>query len=282
MRVVVTGGSGKVGRAAVTALITSGHKVGIFDIKPSPDGLRTTTVDCTDFGAVMGALSAIDAVGGIPDAVVHFAGIPMPGLTTDNRTFADNTLSTYNVFSACARLGIMRVVWASSETIMGMPYQVPPEFAPLDETHPDRPWWSYALSKVVGETMADSFVRWKVGMSITSLRFSNVYDSSDYANVPEIQKQTGRRKANLWAYVDSRDCGEASRLAVEKGIPGHKRLIIAAADSIMDVPTANLLAEHFPTVPVRGSLGHYQSLLSSEKAGLVLDYKSQFSWRNAA
>jgi len=218
-------------------------------------------------------------VAGPPDAVVHLAGIPMPGLAADHRIFETNTLSTYNVFSACARLGVARVVWASSETIMGLPFDIPPDFAPLDETHSDRPSWSYALSKVMGETMADHFVRWRPDMSIVSLRFSNVYDEADYAGVAEIQTRTILRKANLWAYVDARDCGEACRLAAEVAPSGHHRLIIAADDTIMDVPSADLLAEHFPATPVRGSLAPFGSLLSSARAAALIGYAPRYGWR---
>jgi nucleoside-diphosphate-sugar epimerase len=281
MRIFVTGGSGKVGRAAIVALKHAGHKVVNLDIRPSPDSVRTVIADCADFGAVMGAFSGVDTLGGMPDAIVHLAGIPMPGLTTDHRAFENNTVSTYNVFSACSRLGIRRIVWASSETIMGLPYRVPPDFVPVDETHPDRPGWSYALSKVLGETMADNFARWNAAASITSLRFSNVYDAADYANLPDLHRSTASRKANLWAYVDARDCGQACCLAVEKALPGHQRLVIAAADSIMDVPSADLMAEHYPSVALRSDLGRYESLLSSAKARDLIGYVPQFSWRQA-
>ncbi len=280
MRIFVTGGSGKVGRATLAALKQAGHKVVNLDIKPSPDNVRTVHVDCADFGATIGALSGIDTAGLVPDAVIHLAGIPMPGLAPDHRTFENNVLSTYNVFSACARVGIKRIVWASSETIMGLPYYTPPAFAPLDETHPDRPNWSYALSKMLGETMADNFARWDPATSITSLRFSNVYDSTDYAALADIQQRTIVRRANLWAYVDARDCGQACRLAVEHSPPGHARLIIAASDSIMDIPTAELMAEHFPAVPIRGVLAGHPSLLSSQKAENLIAYRPQHSWRN--
>src|SRR5690606_19528443 len=106
MRVVVTGGSGKIGRAVIRNLKAAGHRAVNFDVQPSPGGGRTVPVDLADFGQAMGALSAIDTVGGVPDAVVHLAGIPMPGLATDHATFMNNTTSTYNVFSACARLGV--------------------------------------------------------------------------------------------------------------------------------------------------------------------------------
>jgi nucleoside-diphosphate-sugar epimerase len=211
--------------------------------------------------------------------VVHLAGIPMPGLASDHRTFEVNTRSTYNVISACARLGIKKLVWASSETILGLPFTTPPEFAPLDESHPDRPSWSYALAKQLGETMAENFARWHPDLAILSLRFSNVFAREDYAQLPQIQANPKWRKMNLWAYVDAEDAAEACCLAVEASLTGHHRMIVAAADTLMDVPSAGLMAEHFPDVPLRGVAGN-QSLLSSARAGELIGYAPKVSWRD--
>lgn len=281
LRVAVTGGSGKVGRQAIKALRAAGHRPVNFDLRPSPDGVRTVIADFADFGQAMGALTGVDTQGdGPPDAVVHLAGIPAPGLAPDHTIFNNNTLSTYNVFAACRRLGIKRVVWASSETVLGLPFDIPPDFAPVDETHPLRPAWSYALSKRLGETMADEFARWAPDVSITSLRFSNVFAAEDYANLAAIQARPDARRFNLWGYVDARDCGEACRLAVEAGVPGHEALIIAAADVIGDAPSAELMARNFPGVPVRGPLGPHQTLLSIDKAERLIGYKPRYSWRD--
>lgn len=280
MRVVVTGGSGKIGRAAIKALRAAGHRPVNFDIRPSSEPGRYVPVDCGDFGAVMGALTGIDTVGGAPDAVVHLAGIPAPGLAPDHTTFEFNTLSTYNVFSACKRLGVKKIVWASSETVLGLPFTTPPDFAPLDETHPNRPEWSYSLSKHLGEAMAIEFARWDPTVSIASLRFSNVFEPHDYAGVGQIQAKPEPRKMNLWSYVDARDAGEACRLAVEYSTPGHEAMIIAAADTLIDQPSAELMAAHFPTTPLRDLSGQ-QALLSSAKAGRLLGYQPRHSWRDA-
>jgi nucleoside-diphosphate-sugar epimerase len=280
MRVVVTGGSGKVGRAAIKALKAAGHTVVNFDIKPSQDSGRFVPVDCGDFGEVMGALSGIDMTGRTPDAVVHLAGIPAPGLATDHKTFEFNTLSTYNVFSACRRLGVKKIVWASSETILGLPFTTAPDYAPLDENHPRRPEWSYSLSKLMGETMAEEFARWDRTVSISSLRFSNVFDPSEYGQIPKIQANPEPRRLNLWSYVDARDCGEACRLAVENGKPGHEAYIIAAADILVDQDSAELMKTHFPTTELRDLEGN-QALLSSAKAGRLLGYQPRHSWRDA-
>lgn len=279
MRVVVTGSLGKIGRAAMPALLAAGHKVFGLDLRAEAGLARTARCDCANFGEVMGAFSGVDALGGKPDAVVHLAGIPAPALSTDQHVFEINTLATYNVFSACARLGIDRVVWASSETILGLPFRKAPEFVPLDESHPDRPEWSYALSKQLGEAMADAFVRWRPATSIASLRFSNVYAAGDYAQVPEIQANPETRQFNLWAYVDTDDAGDACRLAVEAQFSGHERLIIAAADTLLAIPTAEALSQTFPDVAHRQSLEGCSSTLSSAKAGRVIGYKPNWSWR---
>lgn len=280
MRVAVTGGSGKVGRAAIAALREAGHRVVNFDLRPSPDGVRTVVADFADFGTALGALSGVDTAAGVPDAVLHLAGIPAPGLAPDHVIFQNNVLSTYNVLSACRRLGIRRIVWASSETVLGLPFTEPPAYAPVDEAHGDRPNWSYALSKSAGEHMADQFARWDKAASITSLRFSNVFTPEEYAGVPAMQAKPETRQWNLWGYVDARDCGTACLGALERALPGHERFIIAAADTLMAEPSADLMARYFPGVPVRELPGPYASLLSSARAEGMLGWRAEHSWRD--
>jgi nucleoside-diphosphate-sugar epimerase len=280
MYVAVTGSSGKLGRAAVSELRYAKHRVVGLDINVPAAPAQSIRCDCTDFGQVMGALSGIDITGGVPDAVVHLAGIPMPGLATDHQTFEVNVRSTYNVFSACARLGIKKVIWASSETIMGLPFDEPPVFAPLDESHPDRPSWSYALAKQLCETMADSFVRWKPDMNITSLRFSNVFAANDYKQLAALQAKPAWRKMNLWAYVDVEDAGDACRLAVEAELHGHQKMIIAAADTLMEAESSELAAQYFPDMPLKSAMTSNQSFLSSAQAATLIGYRPKHSWRS--
>jgi nucleoside-diphosphate-sugar epimerase len=282
MKVVVTGSSGKVGRAAMAALKAAGHRAIGLDVKPAP-GQRTVSVDCNDFGAVMGALSGIDMVyTGVPDAVVHLAAYPAPGLTTDHGVFDLNLMSTYNVFTACARLGIKRVAWASSETVMGIPYSPknPPAYAPLDEDHPARPMWSYSLTKHLGEEMADAFVRWHPAMSILSLRFSYVHVPEDYHDLAERQAKPEGPRFDLWGYVDAEDTGLACRLACEAELSGHHAMIIAAKDNLMGLPSAELMRDHFPEIPIKGTLVGEESLLSSAKAKALIGYEPRISWRD--
>ena len=282
MQIIVTGSAGKLGRAALPVLKAAGHRLTGLDLRAgTAGGVRTLACDCTDFGEVLGAFSGGDTMGGVPDAILHLAGIPMPGLATDQKTFATNTISTYNVFSAAARLGIKRVVWASSETILGLPGSTPPDFAPLTEEHPDRPEWSYGLSKKLGESMAAEFTRWNPALTIVSLRFSNVFEAADYAQRDAVERKPAIRKFNLWSYVDARDAAEACRLALEADLRGHQKMIIAAADSIVSHASAELMATHFPGVPVRGPLEGNASLLSSARAKQLIGYEPRHSWREA-
>lgn len=282
MHVLVTGGAGKIGQEAMRALKAAGHRVSGIDLRAgSVDNMRVSAVDCADFGAVMGALSGTDTIGR-PDAVVHLAGIPAPGLADDETIFRVNTLSTYNVFSASARLGIKRVAWASSETLLGLPFAQPPAFLPIDETHPDLPNWSYSLSKQMGETMADQFVRWHPDLVIVSLRFSNVFDTADYATRAIVDRRPDIRKLNLWGYVDARDAGEACRLAIDAPLTGHEKLLIAAADNVTALPSAELVSSHYAGVPLRRALKGHESLLSSARAERLIGYRPRHSWRDQA
>ena len=282
MRVVVTGSSGKIGREAVKSLIEAGHRVVGFDLHLASAPTRTLPVDCRDFAQVIGALSGVDNFSRTPDAVVHLAAIPGPGQAPDHVTFEINTLSTYNVFSACARLGIPRIVWGSSETMYHLPFapESPPPFLPIDETTPEGPRFHYALSKQLGEKMADTFVSWNPNMSIASFRFGNVFGPADRANLAGIQRDPAPRRANGFAYVDAADAGLACRLGVEADFAGHQRLLIAAGDTIVDRPTLELCAEFFPDVPLRAPLDGYASLYSTARAREVIGYEPRVSWRD--
>jgi nucleoside-diphosphate-sugar epimerase len=279
-RVAVTGGSGKLGRAVVADLLAHDHEVHVLDIVPPHNALaRYTRVELTDFGQTFGALTGIDDRHGGLDAVVHLAALPAPGVAPDAVVFHNNVLSSYNVFSSARRAGIRNVVWASSETLLGLPLDTPPPAIPIDEEQPPRPESAYSLGKLVDETIAAEFCRWDPELKMIGLRFSNVMEPADYARFPDFDADARLRKWNLWGYIDARDGAQAVRKALEYSTPGLEIFIIANADTVMSRPSAELAAEVFPDVPVTRPVQGTQTLLSIDKARRLLGYEPKFSWR---
>ena len=282
VRVVVTGGSGKVGRACVKDLLSHGYEVVNVDTAPAAvESCPFVRADLTDFGQTLEVLSEVDDRLRDIEALVHLAAIPAPGKEPNAVIFKVNTLSTYNVFEAARRLGIRNVVWASSETVLGLPFNTPPPYAPVDEEYAGRPETAYSLSKLLGEEMAKQFCRWDPDLKIVGLRFSNVMEPADYAQFPSFDADSRLRKWNLWGYIDARDAAQAIRLALEAPIKGAEIFIIANADTVMSRPNAELMAEVFPSVPLNDGAGANETLLSIEKARRVLGYEPRHSWRGA-
>jgi nucleoside-diphosphate-sugar epimerase len=263
--------------------------VNVDVVGASPGDAPFLRADLTDFGETIEALRGADAV-------VHLAAIPAPRIRTVARTFEINILSTYNVFSAAAQLGLERVVWASSETVLGLPFgriharnlldpaavaghHPEPDYVPIDEDHPIRPHSSYSLSKVNGEEMARQFARWS-GIPFVGLRFSAIREPREYASFPDSWRDPHLGEWNVWAYVDARDVAQACRLALTADISGAEVFIIAAGDTTMDRPNPELLAECFPSVPQRPGTGDFDSLLSIDKARRLLGYAPRYSWRD--
>jgi nucleoside-diphosphate-sugar epimerase len=278
MRIVVTGGAGKLGRAVVAGLRESGDQVFNLDAAAQRPDIR---VDLTDYGQTLSALTAVDDRYSKVDAVVHLAAVPAPGVTTNAATFHNNITATYNVFAAAAAAGITNVVWASSETLLGIPFETPPPYIPLDEDYPARPEWHYALAKHLEETMAAQFCRWNPALKMIGLRFSNVMEPADYAEFPSFDADPELRKWNLWGYIDARDGAQAVRKALDYQEPGVEIFIIANADTVMSRSSASLAAAVYPDVPVTRELGEHETLLSIDKARRLLGYEPQHSWRDA-
>ena len=288
--VVVTGGSGKAGRAAITELLARGYAVVNADLVPPPQPLcHFMKVDFNDLGQTIDALRL--APGTIdrrrtgtaaPYAVIHMAGIPAPGLAPDATVFQNNLMTTFNVFSAATRLGLERVVWASSETTYGLPLtRTPPQFAPITEDHPLAPENGYALAKVLCEKMALEMHRWNPGTRFAGLRISNIFEAGDYAQIPSFWDDPRIRQWNLWSWVDSRDVGQACVRALEaQGIGGADNFTIAAADTLMRTPSRELVARAFPGTTITEPLGEFETLLSIGKARRVLGYAPRHTWRD--
>jgi nucleoside-diphosphate-sugar epimerase len=281
-RVVVTGGSGKLGRAVLRDLVAHGYEVLNLDqTLPREPICPTVRLDLSNYGEVAEAiLGGVDERGGRFDAVVHLAAIPAPGLFPNARIFANNVPATYNVFLAARQAGIKNVVFASSETVLGLPFENPPPYVPVDEQYYPRPESAYSLGKLLDETMARQFARWDPELKIIGLRFSNVMDPEDYKAFPGFDADPRLRKWNLWGYIDARDGAQAVRRSLEAEFKGFEPFIIANADTVMSRSNDSLLAEMFPGVPVKGQVSHNGTLLSIDKAKSMLGYIPQFSWRN--
>ena len=287
--VVVTGGSGKAGTAVIRELLSAGYQVMNVDVTPPKEHLcHFMKADLTDMGS---AIDAIRRAAGTIDrrrsplgeagAVVHMAGIPAPSLAPDAQTFQNNMMTTHNVFSAATLFGLKHVVWASSETLYGLPLtRSVPTFAPITEEHPLSPESGYALAKLHCEQMAREMHRWNPGTTFIGLRISNIFERPDYAAIPSYWNDIEIRKWNLWSWVDSRDVGLACRLSLEAPVTGAEVFTIAAADTLMKLPSRELMRQGFPKIPVCGDLAEHGTLLSIDKARRMLGYQPRHTWRS--
>jgi len=284
-RVVVTGGSGKLGKAVVAEFVEHGYQVINFDrVAPSPPvpGVRFVLIDMTDMGQVIENLLEVDGVYKGVDAIVHLAAFPGAGQAASSHLFQNNTIGVYNVLEASRKIGIKKVVLASSETLIGLPFDPhPPASLPITEESERRPESAYSLSKLLGEVMADQFARWDPTIQVFNLRFSNVQSPADYARFPTWQNDPFVRKWNAWGYIDARDGGQACRLCIESDLHGHHQFLIANEDTVMEATSAELCKAVFPNVPynpVPGSSPH-ATVLSIEKAKKLLGFKPKYGWR---
>ncbi|MBO3734087.1 NAD-dependent epimerase/dehydratase family protein [Glycomyces niveus] len=280
-RVAVTGGSGKLGRACVRDLIEHGYEVVNLDRAPSPDNLAPyLQIDLADYGQVASALTGVDDRYDRLDAVVHLAAIPAPGLRPDSATFHNNMLSTYNVFAAAKTAGIANIVWASSETVLGLPFETPPPYLPVDEEYEPRPESTYSLVKTLEEAMVGQLCRWNPALKATGLRFSNVMYVEDYAAFPAFDDDPTLRNWNLWSYIDARDGALAIRLGLEREGTGKEVFVIASPDTVMSTPTPELVQTHYPDLELKRPVEGHETLLSIDKARRILGYDPKHTWRD--
>ncbi|CAM4454128.1 NAD(P)-dependent oxidoreductase [Paenibacillus phoenicis] len=276
-KVVVTGGSGMLGRYVVREFVERGYDVLNVDVRPSEDPVCPTLIaDLEQLGECYSALTGADAV-------VHLAAIPAAHIRTPEVTFLNNVMSTYNILQAAEGLGIRKAVIASSESSYGIVFAVhppAPKYVPVDEAHPQLPEDSYGLSKVVNELTADMFHR-RTGMQIVSLRLGNVIPPERYATFPSFIHDPAQRERILWSYIDTRDAATACRLAVEADGLGAVALNIAADDSSMAIRSRELMAARFPGVTdFRAPLEGHETLLSNEKAKQLLGWQPVHFWRD--
>ena len=289
-QILFTGGSGKAGRHVVQYLVEQGYHVLNIDTKPLDNPkVRTLITDITDAGQLFNAFSSYTGLHEFDpdlrppkiDAVVHFAAIPRIMIVPDNEVYRINVMGTYNVLDAATKLGIPKVIIASSETTYGVVFANTPrehEYFPLDEEYPVDPMDSYAISKICNERTARGF-HLRSGADIYALRIGNVVEPSEYELFPGWFAKPDFRKKIAWSYIDARDLGEIVRLGIETDGLGYQVFNAANDHTSSDLPTAELLRRYYPNVPVRGELGEFEGLLSNRKVRDKLGFKEKHNWR---
>ena len=291
-RILFTGGSGKAGRHVVPWLLDQGYRVVNIDLTPlDHPGVDNLQADITDSGQMFNVLTSyanfdeLEPGTGVPtfDAVVHFAAVPRILLKPDNETFRINTVGTYNVIEAATKLGINKIIIASSETTYGVCFadgKVNPDFLPVEEDDYDtNPTDSYALSKVVNEQTARSFAK-RTGADIYALRIGNVIEPHEYAqNFPGYFADPAVRRRNIFCYIDARDLGQIVHLCIQKDGLGYQVFNAGNDDNSANLTSADLAKTFFPGTPLKRELGTYEALYSNRKIREVLGFKEQHNWR---
>jgi nucleoside-diphosphate-sugar epimerase len=300
MRVLFTGGSGKAGRHVVAYLAAQGHRVLNFDRVPLGPGWTLDTGrggvhdligDITDAGQVYSAMRShagydeMETGTGAQtfDAVVHFAAVPRHLMMPDTETFRVNTLGTYNVIEAAVKMGIKKVIIASSETTYGVCFSdgvVDPKVLPLEEDYDIDPMDTYGLSKKVNEITAQGFQR-RSGIDIYALRIGNVVEPHEYATLfPPLASDPGLRRRITFSYIDARDLGQIVDLCLHKDGLGWQVFNAANDTNAVPQPNSELLARFFPNVPVSRPVAEHEGLLSNRKIREVLGFRQAHDWRD--
>ncbi|MCO6186414.1 NAD(P)-dependent oxidoreductase [Rhizobium sp. L1K21] len=289
-RILFTGGAGKAGRHVIPWLIDKGYQVHNIDLTPlDVPGVTNLSADITDSGQMFNALSMhtdfaeLEHGRGVQpfDAVVHFAALARILIKPDNETFRVNAIGTYNVIEAAVKLGIKKVIIASSETTYGICFaegDKQPHYLPFDEEYDVDPMDSYGLSKVVNEKTARAFAA-RTGADIYALRIGNVIEPHEYENFPGYLDHPETRLRNAWSYIDARDLGQIVHRCIEKNGLGFQ-VFNAVNDTITTRETATEIASRFfPGVPLKHELKPREALISNQKIRDVLGFEEEHDWR---
>jgi nucleoside-diphosphate-sugar epimerase len=283
--IAVTGSTGSMGRGVgplvVAAFRGRGYRVLTLDITaPAQFDPEFRPVDLTDYGATFAALHGAEGV-------VHLAANAAPDTNhvTGAQRFHVNTLAAYNVFQASAAMGIAKVVWASSETVLGYPFeQVDPKVLPVTDDDPAIPTGSYGISKAVTEELARHMHRVHgttfIGLRLSRIHYNTPGHPTSYEAIRAGWIHPAPLRTNLFGYVDARDVAQAAVKALESSVTGAEAMTIAAADTTWTKPNAELVAEFFPNTVLRPGTGDFETLISIEKARKLIGYEPEYSWRD--
>jgi nucleoside-diphosphate-sugar epimerase len=292
MRIFFTGGSGKAGRHVVQHLLAAKHRVLNFDLVPfEHPGVQNIIGDVTDSGEVFNGLTSyvgpedLEDAAGVRgfDAVVHFAAIPRILIRPDNETYRVNVIGTYNVLEAAVKLGVRKIIFASSETTYGVCFaegEKKPDYIPVDEEHPVVPHDSYGASKVANEVTARSFQA-RTGFDIYGMRINNVIEPHEYETLfPGFFRNPDVRRRNLFAYIDARDLGEMIELMLRKDGLGYQVFNASNDDNSVHIPSSEIRRRYYAGVPLKREMGEHETFYSNEKAKRLLGFQPRHSWRD--
>ena len=290
-RIFFSGASGKAGKHVARYLIDMGYKVLNADKSNFEQaGLDYLDLNIMNPGQVYSAMSGYSNIDelretAVPkkfDAVVHFAAIPRILMKSDNETFKINTLGTYNVIEAAIKLGIKKIVFASSETTYGFCFShgnPMPESLPIEEDTPLKPMDSYALSKIVNEQTAEVFQR-KSGIDIYGLRIGNVIEPNEYGKFKSFCKLPKLRLPNVFNYIDARDLGQAVELCLKRDGLGFEIFNVSNDTNSVDLKNEQIIKTFYPKVPLKRKLDEFECLFSNKKIKTVLGFKPKFNWKD--
>lgn len=277
-KVVVTGGSGRLGQFVVRELLAHDYEVLNLDRVPPREKLCASWIaDLCRSGDLFEALK--EAYG-----IVHLGAYQAPNLAPDAETLSNNVTATYNVLRAAADTKTKKVVMASSTAAFGFIYAQKlwaPDYLPLDENHRSAPQDSYGLSKVLGEQIADSIVAVHRDITISSLRFPGVNFDLTYESFRDRWLHPQARASGFWTYIDARDAAMTCRLALEGRFTGHQVFIAAAPNNCMIQPTVELIKKYLPKgARIKKTAGTHWSCVDSAKARRMLGFKPRHGWQD--